>query len=459
MRRRPRASCPRRSRARRADHAGFERQRSADRSRPVAAVPAIRQLLARGAALRFDAGQRASGEALATLPRQRASCSSTTRSGAGRRAAEGRQGRGREMVFSSGGGTGERRSAAQGAPAGHQGGGSRVERFLGAGQALCREAMTRIPGLLCAALIVAAAPAWGCINTFDEQQVFQRQGNTAAFEAIIRARKGPAPKPDARKHNDLGVACLLTGKMDAAIELLREAEKKFTGSARVAANLGTALELKGENKEALPVDPRKRDPRREEHHGSEWLHVRFLEAKIALAKNPRWFDKNTVLGYDFGTGDVPVAPEILPFEKGKLKGADELLSQMNWQLFERVKFVKPPDPTVGDLYASAGDLVIAGGLSPIDDGDQKVSGLTSRRLSTARRTRRWFARGSRATRRMSRRCRRRSRRKWRRSSSIHRRRNPSIQRAPVPDLPRGRVRTRDRRHRRAHGPSPSKVRE
>jgi hypothetical protein len=235
---------------------------------------------------------------------------------------------------------------------------------------------------LCAALFLVAAPAWSCVNTFEtDLQVSLEQGDAAAAEAIVqRLEKAHAVQPTLKNSNDLGVARLLTGKIDAAIALFRETEKKFPGSALVAANLGTALELKGENEEALKWIREGMSRDASEHQESEWLHARILAAKIALARDPDWFEKNAVMGYGFGTGEVPVAPEILPFEKGKLKGGSELLRQILYQLQERTEFVKPPDAFVGDLYASAGDLAIAAGLSPLDGGDAAADSYYERAL-------------------------------------------------------------------------------
>lgn len=233
----------------------------------------------------------------------------------------------------------------------------------------------RMLSRMVAALWLAAAPAWAGINAFDSQiRQWQDVGDTASIEALVKnLEKAHAETPTLENSNDLGIAYLLTGKLDAAITLFRATEQKFPGNARVAANLGTALELKGENEEALEWIREGVIRDAGEHQGSEWLHARILTAKIALANNPDWFDKNSVLGLDFGKGEVPVAPEILPFEKGKLKGGQELLDQINYQLAERTRFAKRPDAVVGDLLASAGDLAIAASLSPIDGGHEDAS--------------------------------------------------------------------------------------
>ncbi len=162
------------------------------------------------------------------------------------------------------------------------------------------------------------------------------------------------------------------GKFDADIALLEDAEKKIPGDALIASALGTAFESKGQLGDALDWirEGIKRDAGA--HKGSEWLHARILEAKLALAKDPKWFDKHNVLGLDFGKDEVPVAPEILPIEQGRIKGAEQLLDQIDYQLVERTKNSRPPNPVLGDLFASAGDLAIASAVSPLDDRKSKI---------------------------------------------------------------------------------------
>jgi hypothetical protein len=224
---------------------------------------------------------------------------------------------------------------------------------------------TSLTAVAAAVAGLVSAPAFACLNAHDPK-VASKLASTEPAEVAgavkeIETRQKSASTVE--NTNDLAFARILAGRYDEAVELLREAETKAPGkSAKVAANLGTALELKGGADEDALYWIRegiKRDAN--EHEGSEWLHVRILEAKIALAKDPQWLEKNRVLGLDFGPDEVPVAPAILPIDsEGKLKGVDELLDDIGYQLEERMKFVKPPDPIAGDLAASAGDLVYAG---------------------------------------------------------------------------------------------------
>jgi tetratricopeptide (TPR) repeat protein len=222
-----------------------------------------------------------------------------------------------------------------------------------------------------AACATIAAPASSCINTFEPELLYSLEQRDAEAARITQElEKAHARKPTLENSNDLGVALLLSGRTDEAVALFRETEKKFPDSARVAANLGSALELQGKYDEALEWirEGIVRDVSL--HKGSEWLHERVLKARVVMPYDPKWFDRESVIGLDFGDGEVPVAPEILPFEKGKLKGAQDLLRQVDYQLLERTKYSKPPDPVIGNLFASGGDLVIASGLSLLDGGTE-----------------------------------------------------------------------------------------
>lgn len=222
-----------------------------------------------------------------------------------------------------------------------------------------------------AAWATLAVPASGCINTYEPELLYSLEQRDAEAARITQELgKAHAEKPTLENSNDFGVALLLSGKPGEAIALFRETEKKFPGSARVAANLGSALELQGNYDEALEWirEGIVRDVSL--HRGSEWLHERVLKARVVLPYDPKWFDRESVIGLDFGDGEVPVAPEILPFEKGKLKGAQDLLRQVDYQLLERTKYSKPPDPVIGNLFASGGDLAISSGLSLLDGGTE-----------------------------------------------------------------------------------------
>lgn len=244
-----------------------------------------------------------------------------------------------------------------------------MERLLGAGQDLtAMRTRRRQAAFACIAAACWAVTADACINTYhSDVWEQQRAGHTQRVQEIaVELNQKFAAEPTVENGNDLAVAQLLTGKRDAAITLLRDLEQKHPGNAFVAANLGTALELAGQDEEAHRWirEGVLRDVNL--HQGSEFLHARILEVKLALARNPRWFDRNNIVQLDFGSGDFPEAPGFLPVEEGRLKGAAELIRHIEIQLEERTFFVKPPDAIVGDLYASAADLAVAGAVTYLD---------------------------------------------------------------------------------------------
>jgi hypothetical protein len=133
------------------------------------------------------------------------------------------------------------------------------------------------------------------------------------------------------------------GRSKEAVELLEQLEKEQPGKYFIAANLGTAYELSGDNEEASRwiKEGIRRNP--DSHEGTEWLHVKILEAKIAQQKEPRYFEQHSVL-------------ELLPEKIGeeiivgeKRLSPKQLGEAIQHQLVERLQFVKPSDPAVASL--------------------------------------------------------------------------------------------------------------
>src|SRR4029077_1629809 len=100
------------------------------------------------------------------------------------------------------------------------------------------------------------------------------------------------------ERSDYAVSLVYVGKTKEAVELLQSLEKEQPGTYIVAANLGTALELLGNNEEALHWirEGIRRNP--QSHEGTEWLHAKIIEAKIAQEKDPNYFKSHSVLELD-----------------------------------------------------------------------------------------------------------------------------------------------------------------
>ncbi|MCA6364201.1 MAG: hypothetical protein IM638_14280 [Bacteroidetes bacterium] len=120
----------------------------------------------------------------------------------------------------------------------------------------------------------------------------------------------------------------------------------------IAANLGTAYELAGQNDSALKWIEYSLTLNPNAHEGTEWVHTDILKAKINLAKDPQWLDKNHVLNInrkDFGLS-------IFGKDPAKVK-LYNTLNAIYIQLNERLPFTSPGDMIMGDICADAAQII------------------------------------------------------------------------------------------------------
>ena len=174
--------------------------------------------------------------------------------------------------------------------------------------------------------------------------------------------------PDFDNLTDLGVLLVYLGDLPSAVRLFLEIERLHPGRHETAANLGTALELMGRDATALRwirIGIR-RDAH--EHAGTEWLHARILEAKLALAEDPHALDGRSGAGVRFAEDVVPPLPAAYPDgNDGRPVAPHELERAFRYQLRERLPFVPPKDPVVANLLTDWATLNLAGG--PIENAD------------------------------------------------------------------------------------------
>jgi len=131
------------------------------------------------------------------------------------------------------------------------------------------------------------------------------------------------------------VYLMLDGKYQDSIDKLLIEEKREGDRYEVAANLGTAYELLGDNINAIKwiKEGIKRNP--SSHYGTEWLHIKILETKLILEKEPDYLKSNHVLN-------------MFELESRYFEFNQALLHQLR----ERMLFVKPKNPIVADLLYS-----------------------------------------------------------------------------------------------------------
>jgi len=142
---------------------------------------------------------------------------------------------------------------------------------------------------------------------------------------------------------------ILTGNYTGAIEKLSALEDASPGSYSVAANLGTAYELAGDNVKALHWIEEGIKRNDNSHYGTEWLHVKILEAKIAVESDPDYLKTQHIL--DFPEEEMRNGNFIYRYRDREIHQS-KLLDALHYQLGERMLFVKPTDPVVADLLYS-----------------------------------------------------------------------------------------------------------
>ncbi|MEQ1763327.1 MAG: tetratricopeptide repeat protein [Pyrinomonadaceae bacterium] len=164
-------------------------------------------------------------------------------------------------------------------------------------------------------------------------------------------------RKDRKIENRIAVALIHLGQTSKAIEILEKLERAKPGSYEVAANLGTAYELVGDNEKAYEwiAEGIKRNPK--SHYGTEWLHLKILQAKQAIKADPAWIENNSVLGIDWKTVGEDLTKISVKDEAGTSRAATEVQTALEYQLHERTAFVKPADPVVASLLYDLGRIV------------------------------------------------------------------------------------------------------
>lgn len=149
-------------------------------------------------------------------------------------------------------------------------------------------------------------------------------------------------------YSDLGSMLLYTGEYLKAKQLFQDIEQKTPGLYQTASNLGTAYELLGQNDSALYWIKRAVEINPNSHRGSEWIHVKILEAKVKANGDEKYLWRHSILSLDFGDDKIPVNKNNIDL--------NDLRDQLYDQLNERMSFIKPKDPIVAQLLFDLGNV-------------------------------------------------------------------------------------------------------
>lgn len=146
--------------------------------------------------------------------------------------------------------------------------------------------------------------------------------------------------------SDKGYILIVEKKYDEALALYLKIERLKPNRYSTASNIGTLYELMGNNVEALKWINKSIVINPKSHNGSEWLHSRILEAKINGEKSQT---AKFLLNTDFGT-------EIKPISQLDTIQLNKLDKSLNYQLNERISFIKPKDNIIAILLFELGNI-------------------------------------------------------------------------------------------------------
>lgn len=219
--------------------------------------------------------------------------------------------------------------------------------------------------LIIALLLLNAAiyPARACLNLYRSllngtvipsgpsdtpQPKFYTDDRQWLQECIIKAKQTYQKSHAINDYSDYGVMLAYSGQYKKAKKIFQKIEAKKPGLYATAANLGTVDELLGQNQQAYKWIKRAIEINPNSHHGSEWIHLKILDAKIHANGNPDYYRTHDILGLDFGKSKIPVNNTNRDLQKTK--------EQLYDQLSERLVFIKPKDPVVAQLLFDAGNI-------------------------------------------------------------------------------------------------------
>jgi tetratricopeptide (TPR) repeat protein len=139
--------------------------------------------------------------------------------------------------------------------------------------------------------------------------------------------------------NDKALTYMRMGEYDKAFEILSRLEKEKPNEYNIIANLGTLYELKGDNEKALAYIKKAVALNSQSHHGSEWFHIKILEAKL-LGKDNGWWKSHSILHLNTIQ-----------------KESATIISDITYQLKERLPFTKKPDLMMAAILNETGDYL------------------------------------------------------------------------------------------------------
>ena len=154
---------------------------------------------------------------------------------------------------------------------------------------------------------------------------------------------------DYKSKSNYAVNVMKLGKVDEALEILKELQLSYPNEYNINANLGTAYELSGQLDSAYKYISKGYKMNRNSHRGSEWIHVKILEAKIKAKGNPAWFRSHSIIDVDSIIRKVKTGGNIRYY-------LQTFERHLQYQIRTRAPFTPSPNMVIANLLVSMGDV-------------------------------------------------------------------------------------------------------
>jgi tetratricopeptide (TPR) repeat protein len=185
-------------------------------------------------------------------------------------------------------------------------------------------------------------------------------------------------------HTDLGAYMIYDGRYQAAIDYMHAYVKLKSSNYSFCSNIGVAHELVGNLDSALYFTQKGLDINPNSHGGSEWIHIKILEAEIAISKDKNWLESNSIF-------DFPIAKDSVPTVFPKDFDIKAFVYQCGDQLEERSFFVRKEnqDPVFSQVILYYADAIarefdIKNCLKTYElaaDHDNSLRGIVNKRIA------------------------------------------------------------------------------
>lgn len=182
--------------------------------------------------------------------------------------------------------------------------------------------------------------------------IFYQSFNQSFYEGLIKKidHDFHAGHPDSHKAlSDKSVALIKLGKVKEAQQLLLKLYKEDPTEYNFVANLGTSYELTNQLDSALFLIKKALTINQNSHRGSEWFHVKVLEAKQKMISDPNWLKHNKVLNIQF--------PELKQDSIVETDTITKIIHDIGYQLAERIPFSPVKDLLLSNIFNEYGELL------------------------------------------------------------------------------------------------------